>query len=460
MVQQAETISAIATARGEGGIGIVRISGEKALSVADAVFRAACGKTLAETETQRAVYGRIVDENGVVVDEAIALVMKAPHSYTKEDVVELQCHGGTVALQKTLSLTWRAGARSAERGEFTKRAFLNGRLDLSQAQAVMDLIGAKTERSLKMAAGHLTGRFSGQIQAMRRDILGMIAHLEAAIDFPEDEVDEVVTDAIEKKVVDIRNKIRKMLDTAQTGRILKDGLLTAIIGKPNVGKSSLMNVLLREERAIVTDIPGTTRDSIEEFVNVGGVPLRIIDTAGIRKTDDVVERIGVSRARAYADEAGLILALFDGSQALTAEDEEILSLIRGKEAMILLNKSDLPAVTTEKMIRNRTDLPVLCLSTATGEGLDELESAIAKRVYHGSEEGGEGGFVDDAKQAEILRRADGHLAAALRTIGAEMGLDFISIDLRSAWETLGELTGETVGEDIIREIFSKFCIGK
>lgn len=375
--------------------------------------------------------------------------------------MELQCHGGVMPLRKTLQLTWQAGARPAERGEFTKRAFLNGRLDLSQAQAVMDVIGAKTERSLKMATGHLAGHFSAGIQAMRHDILGMIAHLEAAIDFPEDEVDDVVIDEVEKKVVATRNKIRKLLNTAHTGRILRDGLMTAIIGKPNVGKSSLLNALLREERAIVTDIPGTTRDSIEEYANVGGVPLRIIDTAGIRATDDIVEQIGVDRARAYVSEASLVLALFDASRELSAEDEEILRLIQGKEALVLLNKADLSPLLTAKCLQAYTKAPILTISTVTEHGLDSLSEAIRQKVYAGDTDGGdEGAFVNDARQVEILRQTDNHLSSALKTIRMEMGLDFIAIDLRSAWEKLGELTGETVGEDIIDEIFSKFCIGK
>ena len=460
-MQQSDTISAIATAQGEGGIGIIRISGERAIAVADTVFRAASGRKLANYETQRAVFGHIVEADGEIVDEAMVLLMRAPHSYTKEDVVELQCHGGMMPLRKTLALTWQAGARAAERGEFTKRAFLNGRLDLAQAQAVMDVISAKTEKSLKMATGHLAGHFSAGTKEMRHDILGQIAHLEAAIDFPEEEVDDVVTDEVERNVVDVRNKIRKLLKTARTGRILREGLMTAIVGKPNVGKSSLLNALLREERAIVTDIPGTTRDSIEEYANIGGVPLRIIDTAGIRATDDVVEKIGVDKARAYVDAADLILAIFDGSRELSAEDEEILDLIAGKDALVLLNKTDLAPVLTVEKLAERTKASVIAIATVTEHGLDNLAEAIAKKVYDsGLDSGNEGSFLSDERQAEILRQADEHLAAALRTIGAGLGLDFISIDLRSAWEKLGELTGETVGEDIINEIFSKFCIGK
>lgn len=461
-MQQGDTISAIATPQGEGGIGIIRISGEHALKTAGRVFRTANGKPLVMAGSHHAVYGHIVDEKGQIIDECLALVMLAPHSYTVEDVVELQCHGGLMTLRKTLELTWQAGARPAERGEFTKRAFLNGRLDLSEAQAVMDIIKARTETSLTMAAGHLTGHFSKLIKDMRHDILGMIAHIEAAIDFPEEEVDDVLTYDIQKNVVELRNKISGLLKTAHAGRILRDGLLTAIIGKPNVGKSSLLNSLLREERAIVTEIPGTTRDSIEEYANVGGIPLRIIDTAGIRATDDVVERIGVEKARSYVKEAALILALFDASRPLDEEDAEILKLVKGRDAILLLNKDDLTPVVTPEILHERVKktVPVITISTRTKDGLDALTEEITKQVYAGTQAGEEGSFVTDARQAEVLRQADEHLAAAIRTIEADMGLDFISIDLRSAWEKLGELTGETVGEDIINEIFSKFCIGK
>lgn len=461
-MQQGDTISAIATPQGEGGIGVIRISGEHALKTAGRVFRAANGKPLVMAGSHHAVYGHIVDEKGQIIDECLALVMLAPHSYTVEDVVELQCHGGLMTLRKTLELTWQAGARPAERGEFTKRAFLNGRLDLSEAQAVMDIIKAQTETSLTMAAGHLTGHFSKLIKEMRHDILGMIAHIEAAIDFPEEEVDDVLTYDIQKNVVELRNKIASLLKTAHAGRILRDGLLTAIIGKPNVGKSSLLNSLLREERAIVTEIPGTTRDSIEEYANVGGIPLRIIDTAGIRATDDVVERIGVEKARSYVREASLILALFDASRPLDEEDAEILKLVKGRDAILLLNKDDLTPVVTPDTLHERVkkEVPVITISTRTKDGLEALTQEITKKVYAGTQAGEEGSFVTDARQAEVLRQADEHLAAAIRTIEADMGLDFISIDLRSAWEKLGELTGETVGEDIINEIFSKFCIGK
>lgn len=465
---QADTIAAIATAPGEAGVGMLRISGARAIEVADAVFRAASGKRLKDAETQRVLYGHVVDEEGAPIDEVLALVMRAPHSYTREDVVELSCHGGSIVLRRVLGRVLAAGARSAERGEFTKRAFLSGRLDLSQAQAVMEIVSARTDRALRVAEGHLAGHFSGKIHAMRQKCLGLIAHLEAAIDFPEDEIDDVVIDEVEHAVTQLRQDIRALLATAHTGRILRDGLPTAIVGKPNVGKSSLMNALLREERAIVTDIPGTTRDSIEEYADIGGVPLRIIDTAGIRETDDVVERIGVEKARGCIERAALVLALFDGAQPLAAEDEEILSLVAGRPALLLLTKSDLPPVTTPAALAaayarcaggDAAAPTILAISAREERGLSALAAAIGDFAGTGSGLE-EGSFVSDERSAALLRAADAQLGAALKTIGAGLSVDFISIDLRAAWEKLGEITGETVGEDIIDEIFSKFCIGK
>ena len=460
-----ETIAAIATAAGAAGIGIIRVSGAEALAVADRVFAAASGTPLAETPGGRAVYGRIVDDRAATVDEAIALVMRAPHSYTTEDVVELQCHGGSTVLRRVLGLVLAHGARLAACGEFTKRAFLGGRLDLSQAQAVMDVVSARTDRALAVAESHLAGHFSGEIKAMRDRCLALIAHLEAAIDFPEDDIDDVATAEVERAVTEMRGALRRLLATAHTGRILKDGLLTAIVGKPNVGKSSLLNALLREERAIVTDIPGTTRDSIEETADLGGVPLSIIDTAGIRETSDTVERIGVAKAREYVEKAALVLALFDGSQPLTDEDREILSLIDGKQAIVLMNKADLGQVVTEKEIRQAlssqtasSSLPILSISTKDERGFDALTKAITRIA--GVTETPEASYVTNERDIAILRTADEHLRAALATIARGLSPDFISIDLRSAWETLGEITGETATEDLIDEIFSRFCIGK
>lgn len=461
-MQQEETISAVATPLGLGGIGIVRLSGKDAVSVADLLFRPRRGGTLAALSSFRAVYGDIVAEDGTPIDEGIALVMRAPRSYTKEDVVEIQCHGGSVILRRVLALTLRHGARLAEPGEFTKRAFLNGRLDLSQAQAVMDVVSAKTEASLRLAAGHLSGRFSGEIRAFRQHILELIAHLEATIDFPEDDLDEVVMDDVELQVKNMIAGIERMLATASAGRVLREGLTTAIIGRPNVGKSSLLNALLREERAIVTDIPGTTRDSIEEYAEVGGVPLRLIDTAGIRESADGVEKIGIARARAAAENASLILALFDGAAKLTPEDEAILALLsEKKDAFFLLTKADQPSLLEEEELAQKCPgRKILRLSSKTGVGLDALAEAVRARVYGAGESREESVFVATEREAALLQDAAGHLRAVQKTMEEDLGADFLTIDLRAAWTSLGKIIGEAVGEDIIDEIFSRFCIGK
>lgn len=467
-MQQGDLISAIATAPGESGIGIIRLSGKGAIELAEKCFVPFSGKDLKEYKSRQAVYGRILDKTGSLIDEAICIVMPSPHSYTCEDVVELQCHGGSIALREILTLTYELGARAAERGEFTKRAFLNGRLDLTQAQAVMDVIQAPTKASLKLAAGHLSGHFSGKIKEMRNEILAIIAHLEASIDFPEDDIEDVAIGAAADKVAELQRKIAEMLKSAHTGKILREGLKTAIIGKPNAGKSSIMNLLLKEQRAIVTDVAGTTRDSIEETVNIGGVPLVLADTAGIRDTEDIVERIGVERAKEYIDRAALILAVFDSSRKLDEEDKEIAELLQGKQVIALLNKSDLQTVTTANDIaellgkteQKSKQITVLELSAKEGNGLQTLENAITEIVYQGNKQEDTEGFVNDARQAELLRQAGEYLETAADTINAGMSEDFIVIDLRSAWEKLGEITGETVGENIIDEIFKRFCLGK
>lgn len=456
-----ETISAIATAAGEGGIGIVRLSGAGAIQTASRMFRAVSGKSLEEAGKRGFCYGNIVREDGGIVDEAICLVMRSPHSYTKEDVVELQCHGGMMPLKETLALTYRHGARPAERGEFTKRAFLNGRLDLVEAQAVMNIVKARTEAALEMAAGHLAGHFSSRIRLMREALLALIAHIEAVIDFPEEGVEDVVLEETREKIKRVQEEVSAIIKTAHTGRILSEGLETAIVGKPNVGKSSLLNALLREERAIVTDIPGTTRDSIEEYVNIGGVPLKIIDTAGIRATDDAVERIGVKKARAYVKNAALVLALFDGSFPLEAEDEEILGLLEGKEAFFLVTKSDLPRRLDVADLRARfPERLILEITTREESGLAALRDALVRHVYGGKDTKIAGNFVDDLRTKNILEKVEKNLLEAMQSLDRGLELDLVSIELRVAWEKLGEITGDTINDDIIQEVFSRFCVGK
>ena len=459
---QEDTISAVATAVGEGGIGVVRLSGKNALNVAARLFQSSTQKDIERSTKSQIYYGHIVDpKDNSLVDEVLLLVMKAPHSYTREDVVEIQCHGGSVVLRRILGLTLRSGARLAEPGEFTKRAFLNGRLDLTQAEAVIDIIRAKTDASLKMAIGHLEGELAGKINQLRGRILEMIAQLEATIDFPEENIEELPAESVNASLQKIVDEIESLLSTSVAGRILQDGLQTVIIGKPNVGKSSLLNALLRENRAIVTDVPGTTRDSIEEFVNLRGIPLRIVDTAGIRDTSDEVEKIGVDRSRAFVERADLVLVLLDASQPLSQEDHQVLSLLADRKAIILINKSDLP----EKLAKDELAAyvgarQIITISVAAGLGLDVLEQCIAEMVFQGSVGVSEGAFINNVRQENILRLALQNLMEAKNTIVAGLPADFQVIDLRSAWEKLGELSGETVSEDIINEIFSRFCIGK
>ncbi len=461
MVEE-DTICAVATAVGEGGIGIIRISGPQAVAVVNPVFRGVRGKMAADLLSYQAAYGHIIDPAaGAIVDEVLLLVMRTPRSYTREDVVEIHCHGGPVPLRKILALIVDEGARLAEPGEFTKRAFLNGRLDLSQAEAVIDIIRAKTDLSLKMAVGHLAGNLSQEIRSLRSDILQMIAHLEASIDFPEEDIEELAAEQVAAGTQQVIGRIAKLLDTAHTGRILREGLETVIIGKPNVGKSSLLNALLREKRAIVTDIPGTTRDVIEEYVNIRGIPLKIMDTAGIRETADVVEKIGVERARELIQRADLILVLLDISTALSAEDRDILDQLPDKQAIILVNKTDLPPMLEIDEITARAPgKKILKISVLEGFGLDELENTIGEMVYSGDIQQAEGAFVDNVRHANILATAKQYLEEVLNTAQMSLPLDCLVVDLRAAWEKLGEISGDTVNEDIIDQIFRQFCLGK
>lgn len=457
-----DTIAAVATAVGEGGIGIVRLSGPASVAIADRLFSSAGGRTAAGQPSRYAAYGHILDpDNRQIVDEVLLIVMRAPFSYTREHVVEIQCHGGPLPLRRILALVLAAGARLAEPGEFTRRAFLNGRLDLSQAEAVIDVIRAKTDASLRLAVGHLSGAFSEKICDFRQEILRLIAHLEAAIDFPEEDIEELAARDVAAALTVLSADIDRLLATAGTGQILREGLATAIIGKPNVGKSSLLNALLGAKRAIVTDIPGTTRDIIEEYVNIGGIPLKVIDTAGIRETADVIERIGVERAREVLAQADLVLVLLDASTPLSSEDREVLGLLAGRQAIVLINKTDLPAVIDmDKVTALVPDKPVIRISALEGTGVAELEMAIGELVYSGQVVQGEGAFVNSVRHSELLRIARGRLAEALAAAEAGLPPDCVVVDLRAAWQTLGEITGETVGEDIIDQIFSQFCIGK
>ncbi len=373
-----ETIAAIATAPGEAGIGIIRVSGKSAVNVVDKVFRSKRFDSLTKCEQRRLNYGHIIDpKDGKKVDEVLVVYMKAPYTYTTEDVVEINCHGGIIPVRRILELVLENGARMAERGEFTKRAFLNGRIDLAQAEAVMDLISAKTDSSFDVSLNQLEGSLSKEVSEIRNLLLAMLAHVEASIDFPEDDVEDMAYSQLEEQGVEVLNRINSLLDTAYTGKILREGLKTVILGKPNVGKSSLMNAILRENRAIVTDIPGTTRDIIEEYVNIKGIPLKIVDTAGIRETEDIVEKIGVDRAKEFLNKSDLVIVVFDMSRELTTEDYDIINLIKDRKVIILLNKTDLPNKIDEEHIQKLLpDKNIISTSIIKGEGLDALENTL------------------------------------------------------------------------------------
>ena len=456
-----DTISQIATPHGAGGIGIIRVSGGDALGVARRVFRPAAGGTLGDIAPYTARYGHIVAADGTVIDECILLYMRAPHSYTGEDTAELQCHGGTVVLREVLLRTWEAGARPAEAGEFTKRAFLHGRLDLARAEGVMELIAAKSTRAAHAARERLAGAFSHAVTDIRTQILGAVAHIEAGIDFPEDDIPAASTEHLAAEIDAASAAVRRLLAGADTGRILREGVKTVIVGRPNVGKSSLLNALLGMERAIVTDVPGTTRDIIEEEISVAGIPLRLLDTAGLRAAEDAVEQIGVARTEQHLTDAELILAVFDASEPLTAEDHALLTRLSAASAdiIILCSKEDRLSVLSAADF-SAVAAPVLRISAQEGTGLDALREEIAAHIVRREGDLSDGALPNKEREIEALRRAEAHLTAAAETLAADLGTDFVSIDLRAAYDALGEILGETVDTDLIDRIFSEFCIGK
>lgn len=456
------TIAAISTAVGEAGIGIVRISGKKSLEIANKVFKGNKVEELNEGHSKRLVYGHIVDrENNKIIDEVLISFMKGPHTYTREDMVEIYCHGGIISVRKVLDLVLKNGARLAEPGEFTKRAFLNGRLDLSQAEAVIDMIRAKTDKSFETSLNQLEGSVSAKIKEIRDILLEMIAHVEASIDFPDEDIEEVTYEDLEERALKVKEKIEKLLETADRGRILRDGLNTVILGKPNVGKSSLLNAILRENRAIVTDIPGTTRDIIEEYVNIDGIPLRIIDTAGIRKTEDIVEQIGVNRAKKSVEKADLIIAVFDISRELSDEDFQIIDIVKDKKSIILLNKIDLPNKFSKSYIQSLIgDKLIIETSVASGIGVEVLEKSIKDMFYSGEVEIHSDTVITNLRHKNQLEKALENINSALNDIRNYIPIDCIEVDLKNCWDNLGEISGETIDEDILDKIFSEFCIGK
>lgn len=456
-----KTISAVITALGEGAVGIVRISGENALAVGESLFKAASGKKLADYPVNTMVYGHVYDIDGSLVDEVLAVFMRGPRSYTAEDVVEIQCHGGLQSLKKILTLTYEAGARPAEAGEFTKRAFLNGRIDLTQAEAVMDIIRSRSEASLKLAARQQQGQLANELRSQRHDLVDVVVNLEAVIDYPEEDIEDVTYGRVQKSINKSCEAIHKLLAHAHTGKILREGLRTAIVGKPNVGKSSLLNALLKEDRAIVSQYAGTTRDVIEEQLLLDGVPLVLADTAGIRSTEDFVEKIGVEKSRQLLQEAELVICVVDGSEGLTAEDEAILAAAADKPCIIIVNKSDLGlAVDLEALRKRFGEDKVLTLSAKTLTGVEAFSAWLKNYVYGSEGALSEGAYVQNARQEQLLRQAYSYLRDAGEAADNMLPYDCIVIDVRNAIDLLGEITGDIVQDEIINEIFSRFCIGK
>lgn len=457
-----DTIAAISTPPGEGAISIVRLSGDHAVAIADSVYHSG-KKSLLDVPSHTIHYGHIIDpEEQEIVDEVMVSVMRAPKTFTREDIVEINCHGGIVVVNQLLQLILRSGARLAEPGEFTKRAFLNGRVDLSQAEAVMDLIRAKTDRAMSVAINQLDGNLSHLIRRLRQEILETLAQVEVNIDYPEyDDVEELTTRLLLEKANQVQKQIQALLQTAQQGKILREGLSTAIIGRPNVGKSSLLNHLLREEKAIVTDIAGTTRDVIEEYVNVRGVPLKLVDTAGIRETEDIVEKIGVERSRKALSEADLILLVLNQSESLTTEDKQLLDITSGNKRIILLNKTDLPSrINQEDLVPYLENEPALPISVLTSEGLDQLEQAIADLFFGGNTGDKDASYLSNTRHIALLEKAEHSLAEVIQGIESGMPVDLVQIDMTRCWDYLGEIVGDSVQDELITQLFSQFCLGK
>ncbi|MEH7458973.1 tRNA uridine-5-carboxymethylaminomethyl(34) synthesis GTPase MnmE [Bacillus pseudomycoides] len=455
-----DTIAAISTALGEGAIAIVRVSGEDAIEKVNRIFK---GKDLTAVSSHTIHYGHIVDlDTDQVIEEVMVSIMRAPKTFTRENIVEINCHGGLVSVNKVLQLILTQGVRLAEPGEFTKRAFLNGRIDLSQAEAVMDLIRAKTDRAMNVAINQMEGRLSKLIGRLRQEILETLAHVEVNIDYPEyDDVEEMTHNILIEKATHVRGEIQNILETSKQGKILREGIATAIIGRPNVGKSSLLNSLVQENKAIVTDIAGTTRDVIEEYVNVRGVPLKLIDTAGIRETEDIVERIGVERSKEMMGQADLVLVVVNYSEALTNEDEELFHAVQGKDFIVIVNKTDLPKkIDMERVMQLAGKNRIITTSLIEERGVDELEKAIADLFFEGTIESADMTYVSNARHIGLLTQAEKTIGDAIEAIGNGVPIDMVQIDLTRTWEILGEITGDTVHESLIDQLFSQFCLGK
>lgn len=455
-----DTIAAIATAMSNSGIGIVRISGDEALDVADRIFRPKKGsRKVSDMETHTIHYGYVTDGDEVI-DEVMLLIMKAPRSYTCEDTIEIDCHGAVLVMKKILETVLKYGARPAEPGEFTKRAFLNGRIDLSQAESVIDVINAQNELALKSSVSQLQGAVLEKIKAIRAVVLHEIAFIESALDDPEHVSLEGYPEQLHEIMSDAHSKVKKLLDSSDNGKMLKEGINTAIVGKPNAGKSSLLNILVGEERAIVTEIAGTTRDILQEQIQIGGIGLNVIDTAGIRDTEDIVEKIGVNKSREYIEKADLIIYVVDSSTELDENDQEIIEAIQNKKAIVLLNKSDLDAKTDASVLQTQLSKPILSISAKNNTGIHELETLIEEMFFSGKLSFNDEVYITNIRQKNALAEAQNSLKMVLQSIADGMPEDFFTIDMMNAYEALGTIIGESVGEDLVNEIFSKFCMGK
>ncbi len=460
MLQQ-DTIAALVTAVGESSVGIIRISGPEAVKIADKIYQGKSDLLSADTHTIH--YGYVYDwRNDKKIDEALFMLMRGPRSFTGEDVVEVQCHGGMVVLKQVLQLILLSGARLAEQGEYSKRAFLNGRLDLAQAESIMDIVQAKTDKGVDLALSQLQGTLSGMVKTLRADLLELIAFIQADIDYPDDDIERLTAEEQQQRVVNLKTQVANVLQNAQKGKMIRDGLKVVIAGKPNVGKSSLLNALLGQERAIVTDIPGTTRDVIEEYINLNGIPLKIVDTAGIRETDNVVEQIGVDRAQQFMKTADLVLYVVDAVQGLTEQDILMMEDIQNQPVIYLLNKSDV-GISDEIRAQLKEaigEAPVLEISARDKIGLEQLEEKITDLFFAGTLEVSNDIMVTNVRHIQILEESMAHMDGFLNGIMLGLSVDFLVIDLQNAWEKLGKITGETVEEDLLDQIFSKFCLGK
>ena len=453
-----DTIAAISTPIGEGGISIVRLSGEDAVKIANRVFK---GKDLTKAPSHTIHYGHIVDpENKQIIDEVMVSVMLAPKTFTREDIVEINCHGGIVVTNRILQLLLRTGARMAEPGVFTKRAFVNGRIDLTQAESVMDIVRAKTDRARQVAENQLEGGLLAKIQAMRQEILDTLANVEVNIDYPEYDADKVTSEQMTRVSLSVIGKIDGLLKTAAEGTALRNGLATAIIGQPNVGKSSLLNYLTKSDTAIVTDIAGTTRDTLEEYVSVEGVPLKLIDTAGIRHTENKVEKIGVERSKKALDQADLVLLLFDSSKELDPEDRELIAATANKKRIVILNKTDLGQKVSAAEMKELTNSEVIPTSILQRKNLNQLKEAIKDLFFNGIENSNDQVMVTNQRQVGLLEKAKKQLQDVIAALETEVPIDIAQIDFNGAWDTLGEITGESSPDELVNQLFSQFCLGK